>query len=344
MRIFLKLFTLCVALLAGKVVCVALLAGKVVFAQTEMPGVGQILVNGRVYYDINIAFDRAVSRGIIRIGPGTFKTGGILKGKDGVKIIGTKDTVFDGAEYGGKATFVIQSNDTVIENITCKNVSVRDKNGACVRLEGTNLTLKNVNFSDSENGILAWKKSGKVLIEDSVFERNGRAGRAHGMYINGGELIVRLTKVLSSKDQGHGIKSRAAYTLIEDCLIASLEGDDSRLIDISDGGFVIIRNNLLIEGPKTVNWQLLAYGVEKKATFDLNKLRVENNVIITDREGGSEFLLIGKEMPTPIVKRNVVVGRITYDWPSDNFLYKSREEIGLPAAPALPEWSPSPSR
>jgi len=303
------------------------------------PGPGQIIVNGRVVSTIQQAFNMVTQGGIIRIGPGTYRMAGRLKDKHRVSIFGTADTVFDGVAADGKATFVLASDDITMEDITCRNVQVKDRNGACVRFEGTNLTLRRVRFENSENGILAGSKSGDILIEDSMFVANGKAGRAHGMYINGGRLTVRRTQVLSSKDQGHGIKSRAERTIIEDSVIASLEGDDSRLIDIPVGGVVAIRNNLLVEGANTVNWQLLSYGVENGLLTN-NLFRMENNLIITDREGGSELILVGKTMPRPIIEKNLVVGLIKYDWPTNNYFFEDRAELKLPPAGQLPDWKP----
>lgn len=303
-------------------------------------GEGQIWVEGRIVQTLQEAFKAVTPGGVIKIGPGTYKMAGILKGKHGVSIYGSTGTVFDGVAAGGKATFVLASNDITMEDISCFNVKVKDKNGACIRFEGTNLILRRVHFADSENGLLANKKSGNILIEDSVFENNGAGGRAHGIYINGGRLTVRRTKVLGTRGQGHGIKSRAEQTIIEDSIIASLAGDDSRLIDIPNGGVAVIRRNLLVEGINTANWQLLSFGVEKNRHAN-HLLKIEGNVVITDRNGGSEFLLRGEGMPTPLVRKNVIVGRIKYDWPAGNSFFDDRSELGLPAAPALPDWDPS---
>lgn len=306
-----------------------------------VPGEGEIVVNGRIVASLQKAFNDVTPGGIIRIGPGVYKEGGRLpRGKNGVSIYGTYGTVFDGVAVGGKGAFVIQSNDVTMEDIECRNIAVNDKNGACLRFEGTNITLRRVTFKDSENGILAGRQSGNILIEDSLFEGNGKAGRAHGMYINGGRLTIRRSKILSSVDEGHEIKSRAERTIIEDSIIASLNGNDSRLIDIPNGGLVAIRRCLLVEGPATVNWQLLSFGVEG-LRYENNVMRVESNVIITDREGGSELIMVADGLAKPIIQKNMVVGRITYDWDSSNYFFNDRSELNLPPAPELPKWDPA---
>lgn len=305
-----------------------------------LPGEGEIWVNGRIVRDLQLAFNLVADGGIVRFGPGVFETAGILK-RNGVLIHGTSQTVLQGTAADNKAAIVVQADDVTIENIACRKITVPDGNGSCVRHEGGDLTLRKVHFHDNESGLLAWDRAGTILIEDSRFERNGKRGQAHAIYVNGGKLIVRRTFILSSKDQGHGIKSRAEETLIEKSVIASLLGDDSRLIDISDGGIVRIRENLLIEGPNSVNWQFIAFGVENAQRFATNQLSVVGNMVITDRPGGSEFILVGDTMPTPIVRGNMVVGNPKYDWPANNFFFESREELGLPSAPALPDWNPA---
>ncbi|UTW55136.1 hypothetical protein [Kordiimonas sp. SCSIO 12610] len=314
--------------------------GAVTIAHAQQPpGEGEIWVNGRIVGSLKQAFNFVTNDGIIRIGPGVYKMAGTIK-KDRVKIEGSVGTILDGVADGGKGAIVVRADDIVIENITCRNISVPDENGACIRHEGTNLTLRNVHFMDSESGILGWKKGGVVTIEDSRFERlGGGTGQAHAIYINGGELIIRRTVILSARDQAHGVKSRAERTIIENSIIASLEGIDSRLIDIPDGGRAYILDNLLVEGPNTANWQIASFGVEGQP-YRLNSLRMENNMIITDRRGGSDLILVHASMPTPIITKNIIVGNIRYDWGGGNYFFDSRAELNLPPAPELPKWDP----
>jgi len=299
---------------------------------------GAIYADGVLMPTLQRAFDAVKPGGIVRLEPGIYKEGGTLKkGRDGVLISGSPGVVFDGVTVGGKAAFVIQSDNITMEGVKCINMKVGSQNGACIRHESGNLILRNVNFSNNENGILTWNRSNKILIEDSIFEGNGKIGRSHGMYIGvSKQLIVRRSRILNSKSEGHGIKSRAEHTLIENCVVASLEGDDSYLIDIPNGGNAVIRNSLLVEGANTANWYILAYGMEKQ-DYALNAIRLEKNVIITDREGGSKFMNIHEKMPAPVLRGNVIVGDIDFDWTGNNFFFDERSDLNWPAAPALPD-------
>lgn len=189
----------------------------------DMPGPNQITVNGFPVASLQQAFNNVVHNGMILLGPGEYKMAGELK-KNNVWIKGSPGTVLNGVSAKGKGAIVLRANNTIIDTIECKNISVPSKNGACVRLEGSGLKLKNVYFHDSEQGLLSWSKAGDVEITDSRFIRLGKNGRAHGIYQGGGRLKISRSVFLGSKDQGHAIKSRADYTIIEDSIIATHGG------------------------------------------------------------------------------------------------------------------------
>src|SRR5688500_6583621 len=81
---------------------------------------------------------------------GITKNGLHIRGKGGVAKIDAA-----GQNAQGKAIWVVQGDDTTIESIEFSNASVPDLNGAGIRQEGTNLTVRGCIFRDNENGILA---------------------------------------------------------------------------------------------------------------------------------------------------------------------------------------------
>ena len=109
------------------------------------------------------------------------KNGLLIRGVGGVAKIDAA-----GKNAGGKATWVIAGNDTVIEYIEFTGAAVPDKNGAGIRQEGANLTVRNSYFHDNENGILAGNNpNSTILIEFSEFASNGAGdGQSHNLYIN----------------------------------------------------------------------------------------------------------------------------------------------------------------
>ena len=259
---------------------------------------------------------------------------------DYVTLVGhPSGTTFDGAIHDGKGPIVISGNNAVIENINCKNIQVGDQNGSCVRLHGQGLTLRNVHFYDSQQGLLTGDEPGTIFIENSRFENLGKAGRAHAIYVGGGELYIHNSVFLASKDEGHAVKSRAARTVITNSTIASLAGRDSRLIDVPDGGILTVKNSVLEQGPNTSNWNLIGYGMEKDR-YPINEVTITNNIIIAERPGSSRLWETRKVAVSPMIYRNVLIGRFKESDLPNNIYIESRQQAGLQPFPYLPPTKP----
>lgn len=305
-----------------------------------LPQLNEIRVNGRIVGTLKEAFDRVPTGGFIEFGPGVFRSSGVLT-TDGVTLIGTRDTWLDGVAADGKAAITIKAKSATIDGVNCRNISVPSKNGACIRHEGGRLVVRNVHFKDSEQGILAWHKSVSVTVEDSIFENLGKAGLAHAFYIQGQEFILKRTRVLRSVDGGHEIKARTARTIIQRNLIASMDGNDSRLLDLPNGGRAIVTDNLFVEGAQSVNRQLIAFALEPNAQPVSAHLTLRRNVFVNDRPNARLFLF-GDQPYELDMTQNFFVGSLIFSeggdpWPEGNSFFKTRAEFGLPEAPKLPD-------
>jgi len=238
------------------------------------------------YESLTKALREAETGSVIIMAPGLYAEAAVVRANH-VTIKAEPGARLSGAAAEGKAALVLKGEDTVIESLECSGITVPDQNGACVRLEGRNLTLRHVYFHDSEQGLLANDDTGDISIEDSRFENLGFNGRAHAMYVNQAKsLTIRNTTVLSTKGKGHGIKTRAAKTLIEHTVVASLDSQDSRLIDASVGGDVVIRDCVLEKGPRSDNVEAIGYGLEGM-TWPTNGLTIENTTFIMDRSSSA---------------------------------------------------------
>ena len=298
-------------------------------------GRGQIRVDGRDVGSLEEAAKRLRDGSLLEIGEGVYSTAMVTKAND-IRIIGRGHVVFDKAVAQGKGTFVINGDGTTIENIECRNVNVGDGNGSCVRLQGKDLNLEHVYFHSSQQGLLTGRDPGHVSIRHSFFERLGHGGQAHGVYQGGGSLAIDRSYFLGSKNEGHEVKSRALRTTITRSVIASLTGDDSRLIDISNGGIVSITDNTLQQGPNSENWDLIGFALEKRRHKE-NALTVKRNVIIMEREGGNN-LLHSKAQNTKLdVSDNIIVSPKKTRFADHNLEYGDREEARLPPYPEVPE-------
>ena len=254
-----------------------------------------------------------------------------------------------GAAAEDKAALVVKGDDVLIEGLECSKIAVPDGNGACIRAEGVNLTLRNVYFHRSEVGILGGR--GRILIEDSVFERLGgyrKTGqrRAHAIYIGqrAQEFILRRSRILASRGEGHEVKSRAKRTIIEDNVIASLSGVDSRQIDIPNAGEIVVRGNVIQKGPRSSNRQFIGIGLERgqsdeiDGAYSTEPALVENNLFINDSR--MAVLLVAVRNAEPAIRvNNTVVGWRPEDL-GDSAWSRTRKAAGMPPYPSLPERPP----
>ena len=135
-------------------------------------------------------------------------------------------------QKNGKAIWVIAGNNVTVENMEFSGAKVSDRNGAGIRAEGADLTVRHCYFHNNENGILGGK--GNVVIEHSEFAYNGHGdGRSHNVYISNpvDELIFRFN-YSHHADIGHNLKTRAAVNyILYNRLIDEAEGRSSYALE-----------------------------------------------------------------------------------------------------------------
>ena len=86
----------------------------------------------------------------------------------GLWVVAGKDVLIEDVEFSGAH---LRPTDTFVQSGTC----AADKNGAGIRWEGGNLTLRRCVFHDNDNGILGGNDAqAALLIERSVFQSNSR--------------------------------------------------------------------------------------------------------------------------------------------------------------------------
>jgi hypothetical protein len=338
--------------ISGPFIALLLMAACSAPTTAAEPGPGVIWVDGYPAASLQAAFDEVGSGGLVQLGAGEYRQAGVLRPSN-VTVRGVKGAVLRGVAADGKAALVIRGDNTVIETLECRDIRVRDGNGACVRLEGVGLTLRGVHFHDSQEGLLAGGKDHRrVLIEDSRFERLGHGGQAHAIYVNNSELVIRRSEILSSKGQGHEVKSGGYVTLIEDSVIASMDGVDSRLIDVTQGGRLTIRRSVLEEGRASANSDMIGYALEG-FRFPDAEITIEDCIVISDTtDRHARFLNIRHYEGEPKIANNLFVGPIaefkqgivgraaaffglTQRDPA-NRIEPSRSAAGLPPYPELP--------
>jgi hypothetical protein len=208
----------------------------------------------------------------------------------------------------GKAIWVIGGNNTVIENIELSGCKVRDKNGAGIRQEGANLTLRNCYFHDNEDGILSGvNPASKILIENSEFFHNGIGnGQTHNIYIGNIQKFTMRFCYSHQSPGGQLVKSRAVENNILYNRLTDEEGSNYKL-DLPNGGITFVIGNIFHQSPSTTNSSLLSFGAEGPAPD--SKLVVVNNTFVNDRNAGI-FVNVQKLVSKPaLIVNNIFSGK-----------------------------------
>jgi len=299
-----------------------------------------VLVDGKLFASLKSAIPSIKDGSRIYLEAGVYTEGAYIKASN-IAILGEPGVVFDGALTDGKAALVLTGDNVEIESVECANITAPAGNGACIRFEGANLTARDIHVHDSESGIMTAGDAGKVEVSYSRFERLGnRNGYSHALYIKADELHFRYSSILSTKMQGSGIKSRSKKVIVENSIIATLDGVDSRLIDMASYGELIVRDSILQQGNNSSNSQLIAYGLEEKIKqeFKINKIVIKDNLIFFDRRQAN-VLLRSRLEDERIISGNIFVG--DFNDPSEfvegNLWYLSREKARIALAPYIPE-------
>jgi hypothetical protein len=165
----------------------------------------------------------------------------------------------------GKAIWVIKGDDVLVENIEMSGTRVPGFAGAGIRAEGGKLTLRGVHFHDNQMGILTNNDPrGELVIEDSEFnhnivdyERYGRLG--HNIYVGRIASFELRGSHVHGAVTGHQVKTRARRNTIAGNRIVDGDGGSSYLIDLSEGGESIVRDNLLRQSERAPNRVAISY-------------------------------------------------------------------------------------
>jgi len=191
----------------------------------------------------------------------------------------------DGTIQNGKAIWVIQGNNVLIENFEFSGAAVPDNNGAGLRGEGKNLAVINCLFHHNQNGILVGGHEGSsIYITRSEFHHNGyQDGRAHNVYIGNVDALIFIQNFSHHAIIGHNLKSRAKNSyVLYNMLLDEVDGTASYALDLPNGGNSIVVGNVIQQGKDTDNNGIIAYALEGSPHANSTLLMI-NNTIINDR-------------------------------------------------------------
>ncbi len=219
-----------------------------------------------------------------------------------------------GHNAGGKAIWVIAGNDVTVENIEFSGARVPDRNGAGLRPEGKNLTVRNCRFYDCENGILGG--AGEILIEYCAFDHCGPVANpaTHSLYISDrcSRLIFRYNYSTFTLE-GHLLKTRAKESWVLYNRLTDELGRGSAVADFPNGGLVVLVGNILHKGAHSQNNRVIAYGMEG-IKHQRNALYVVNNTMLYENRHPSPSWFVRVEKApadfTAVVRNNLCIGNI----------------------------------
>jgi len=272
--------------------------------------------------DLNTATDAVISGDTVVIMPGKYDNVPQMTWRqDNILITGQENitelvagTIIASDQSNGKGIFVIKGNNIRIQNLIFKNSKVKDHNGAGIRLEGKNPVIINCEFIGNEMGIL---QGGTIedcttTIEHCLFSGNGSAehpGFQHNVYINYVDtLIFRFNTTIDAAYQGHELKSRAENNFILYNQIHNTNSEDSRNIDLPNGGKSVVMGNTIVQSENSVNSNIIGYGAEG-TKYEENRLWVLFNTIINKKSKGS--IIDARECDSLYLANNIIQGRQT---------------------------------
>jgi len=219
---------------------------------------------------------------------GRFQDCAVLKAANlTVKGAGPDKTEITTKTCEGKAILVADADNLTVEDLALTNARVHEYNGAGIRAEGGNLTVRNVRFEDNEDGILSAVLPGKTItVTGSRFIHNGSCdgpGCAHGIYAGALGLLHVEDSTFIGTQHGHHIKSRAARTEVVGCHFTDgPDGTASYEVEIPNGGSVLLRGNTFEKGPRSENHtSVVAIGSEGVSQPTPSILADGNDVTVT---------------------------------------------------------------
>jgi hypothetical protein len=216
-----------------------------------------------------------------------------------------------GKNAQGKAVWVISGNNTRVENIEFSDAAVSDMNGAGIRAEGRNLTIRNCYFHDNQEGILTGSGNSTILIEYSEFYRNGAGdGFSHNLYIGNITRLIFRYNYSHGALVGHLLKSRAAENdIYSNRFSDEATGTSSYAIDLPNGGRSFIIGNLIEKGALAQNPALVSYEEEGAASGNPDReLFVINNTMVNDLGQGTFVVVAGSVTVPAVIKNNIFQG------------------------------------
>jgi hypothetical protein len=218
--------------------------------------------------------------------------------------------IADGAAAEAKAIWVVRSPRMWIEGFDFEGAAVPDRNGAGIRFEAGELSVRDCSFVGNEMGLLTSNDGRSVLdIESSEFAHNQRPdGHNHNLYVGSIARVRVAASYFHHAHTGHLLKSRAALNhILYNRLTDELGGTASYELEFPNGGVAIVIGNIIEQSATTENVHLISFGAEGYP-WPTNQLYLINNTLVDRRPAGGIFLRVSPGTTAVRALNNVLAG------------------------------------
>lgn len=284
---------------------VALLVPVLLSAQPEpdpvpAPSTHRVCASGCAFSTLQAAITAAKPGDTVRLAAEVFKQCAVVpSSKAGLTITGDGDAKHGtGAHLTAttclqKGAIVVQADNVTIENLEISGIAAGSGNGAAIRNEAPNLTIRNNYLHDSQTAYLGGNaaNSGILLIESNRFERNGLDGPSHNIYISkqSAHAIVRYNTIVDTTG-GHSVKCGAKRCEIIENIIGGSAFRMSSAINVQLGGTSLIQGNWIEKGIKSINPWILSIANEPQNGIypeEIQDHTVRDNTFVNRRTTGT---------------------------------------------------------
>lgn len=269
--------------------------------------------NARIH---SIATAAALARNgdTIEIAAGDYPQDVAVWTQDNLTIRGVGGSVrllSNGASAEQKAIWVVRGGKVLIENIEFSGTRVPDKNGAGIRFEAGDLTIRHCRFLDNENGLLSSGNPDATLtIENSEFGHNGAGdGYSHNLYVGAIKKLIVTGSYFHHANVGHLLKSRARENhILYNRLTDETGGRASYEMEFPNGGMAYVIGNIIEQSTTTENPTLISFGAEGYKA-PKNALYLINNTLVDHRPEGGMFLAVKPGASIVTAYNNLLLGK-----------------------------------
>ena len=297
-------------------------AGLAIAAFNAAPGLAQaqgpfsVHETGQSFQRLQDAVSAiGAGEGTIYIAPGGYRECAVQEAGRVAFIASERGSaVFDGTMCEGKAALVLRGREAHVEGLVFTNARVPDGNGAGIRIEQGNLSVKHTVFANGQCGILsAADPNGRITIDRSTFSRLGKhpdGTGAHALYIGDyGSLTVTNSR-FERGTGGHYVKSRAPRIEVTASSFDDSEGQATNyMIDLSGGATGRIAGNTFVNGVGKENYStMIAVAPEGKANSS-DGLTVENNDVSLAPGVRYQTVFVGDWAGDRLILRNNRLGK-----------------------------------